>query len=202
MSGVMASRWGSSLGRQHGSNSAFARGLGTQSIAESRPHGKGEVIRTRRDELIRASFSPRNEAVGAAGPSAVGDALGGGIAHAGGSAAITASAISGNLAQGGVGGNGEGGGIANLLSAHTTVTGGTINLNAADGGAGGAGLGGGVFNDATSTLVLDDALVILNQAIGAPGIGGGVYTVGTFSDNASTVIKLNHASTSGNDIGP
>jgi hypothetical protein len=34
------------------------------------------------------------------------------------------------------------------------------------------------------------------------GIGGGVFTIGTFSFDATTVIKKNHASTSNDDIGP
>ena len=42
----------------------------------------------------------------------------------------------------------------------------------------------------------------LNQANGSPGIGGGVYTLGTFTFDAATVIVFNHASTSGNNIGP
>jgi predicted outer membrane repeat protein len=41
-----------------------------------------------------------------------------------------------------------------------------------------------------------------NHANGAPGIGGGIYTVGTFSVDPFTVIKKNHASTSGDNIGP
>ena len=41
-----------------------------------------------------------------------------------------------------------------------------------------------------------------NQANGSPGIGGGIYTLGTFSYDAFTVILFNHASTSGDNIGP
>ena len=40
-----------------------------------------------------------------------------------------------------------------------------------------------------------------NHANGSPGIGGGVFTLGLFSD-PMTLIVSNHASTSGNDIGP
>jgi hypothetical protein len=100
------------------------------------------------------------------------------------------------------GGNGAGGGIANLLSARTMVTGSTIAQNEVIGAWGGAGLGGGLFNDATSTLALTDALVTQNHANGHPGIGGGVDTVGTFSADVLSVIKQSHASTSGDDIGP
>jgi hypothetical protein len=47
-------------------------------------------------------------------------------------------------------------------------------------------------------------LVIGNHANGKPGIGGGVYNnpLGTFTFDASTVIADNHASTSGDNIGP
>jgi hypothetical protein len=45
-------------------------------------------------------------------------------------------------------------------------------------------------------------LVTLNQANGGPGIGGGVYTLGTFTLDAATVIIFNYASTSDNNIGP
>jgi hypothetical protein len=33
-------------------------------------------------------------------------------------------------------------------------------------------------------------------------VGGGVYKLGSFSFDAATVIKHNHASTSNDDIGP
>jgi hypothetical protein len=46
------------------------------------------------------------------------------------------------------------------------------------------------------------SFVTQNQADGTPGIGGGIYTVGTFIFDAFTVIKENHASTSGDNIGP
>jgi hypothetical protein len=106
-----------------------------------------------------------------------------------------------NLAQGGGGGNGEGGGIANLVAATTTVTSSVLTGNEATGGAGGAGLGGGAYNDATSSLALSHSLVAFNRADGALGIGGGVYTTGAFTDTL-TLILGNHASTSGDDIGP
>jgi hypothetical protein len=44
--------------------------------------------------------------------------------------------------------------------------------------------------------------VTRNQAHGSPGIGGGVYTLGTFTYDVATVIVHNHASTSGDDLGP
>jgi len=112
---------------------------------------------------------------------------------------ISGSLIDLNQAQGG-GGNGEGGGIANLLSATTTVSSTTLTLNEANGGSG-AGLGGGAYNDATSSLTLTHSLVILNQATGSPGIGGGVFTLGTFSYDALSLIIFNDASTSSDNIG-
>jgi hypothetical protein len=44
--------------------------------------------------------------------------------------------------------------------------------------------------------------VTQNHANGSPGIGGGIYNLGTFSFDALSVITDNHASTSGDDIGP
>jgi hypothetical protein len=41
-----------------------------------------------------------------------------------------------------------------------------------------------------------------NLAVGATGIGGGVYTVGTFTEDPLTVVLFNHASSSGNNVGP
>jgi hypothetical protein len=113
--------------------------------------------------------------------------------------AVSNCVIDLNQAQGGGGGNAEGGGIANLLDATTTATKSVLILNQANGG-GGAGLGGGAYNDATSSLALTKALVTLNEADGSPGIGGGVYTLGTFTD-LFTLIVGNDASTSGDNIG-
>jgi hypothetical protein len=108
--------------------------------------------------------------------------------------------IASNQAEG-PGGNGEGGGIADLVSATTMVTSSVLVGNEADGDGGGAGLGGGAFNDSTSSLTLTKSLVTLNRADGSPGVGGGVYNLGTFTDPL-TLIVGNHASTSGNNIGP
>jgi hypothetical protein len=83
----------------------------------------------------------------------------------------------------------------------TTVSGSFLALNEADGDRGGAGLGGDACNDATSTLTLTACLVTQNQADGTPGEGGGVYNLGLFSDPGSLNI-FNHASTSGDNIGP
>jgi hypothetical protein len=92
-----------------------------------------------------------------------------------------------------------------------------VTLNEAEGGAGAAGgtggdgLGGGIFNGgalgpfSASRLALTGCLVSLNEAEGAgagSGIGGGVYNLGTFSFDAATIIALNHASTSNDNIFP
>jgi hypothetical protein len=42
---------------------------------------------------------------------------------------------------------------------------------------------------------------MLNRADGSPGVGGGIYNLGTFTDTL-TLIVANHASTSGSNIGP
>jgi hypothetical protein len=111
-----------------------------------------------------------------------------------------------NQAVGGDGGNGYGGGLANVLSATATLTGTQVSHNLAQGGDdGGNGYGGGLYNDATSTLTLQSCTVTQNNADGGDagaGIGGGVYNLGNFTYDVSTLINHNHASTSGNDIGP
>jgi hypothetical protein len=113
---------------------------------------------------------------------------------------ITNSVLDHNEADGG--GGGLGGAIANLFDAATTIDGSSLDHNQANGKDGGAGLSGGAYNDATSSLSLTKSLVTHNLATGSPGIGGGIYTLGVFTSDASTVIKHNHASTSGDDVGP
>jgi hypothetical protein len=115
---------------------------------------------------------------------------------------VSGCTIDHNLAQGGGGGNGLGGGIANLVSATTTVDSSSLSKNQANGDGGGSGLGGGAYNDATSSLALTNSSVTQNHANGSTGIGGGVYSVGTFTVDALTVIDDNHASTNGDNIGP
>src|SRR5262249_7062769 len=106
--------------------------------------------------------------------------------------------ILGNQAVGGAGptgGNGQGGGVANLNGGVLTVTDSLIALNRAIGGAGGLGgnggngQGGGLFNGGpspvgTPSLTLQSSLVVLNRADGGaageggsagPGQGGGLY---------------------------
>jgi hypothetical protein len=86
------------------------------------------------------------------------------------------------------------------------------------GGTGGDGLGGGLFNapvppGSSAQLTLLACRVLVNQADGgavAPGahagvgagVGGGVYSLGRFSFDEATLIALNEASTSHDNIYP
>jgi hypothetical protein len=64
-------------------------------------------------------------------------------------------------------------------------------------------IGGLLFRFARGcSLRLTGSSVTQNHANGSPGLGGGVFTLGTFSDDASTVIVDNHASTGDNNFGP
>ncbi len=82
-----------------------------------------------------------------------------------------------------------------------------------DGGAGangGNGEGGGIYLAGGGSASLTNSIITLNAALdgdgkaGADGagIGGGVYTLGTFTLDAATFINFNFASTSGDNIGP
>ena len=127
----------------------------------------------------------------------------------------------GNQAVGGAGptgGNGQGGGIANLLGGILSVSDSLIALNHATGGAGeggGTGVGGGIFNGGPSPvghplLTLNRTRVLNNRAAGgaAPadgagvGLGGGLYLApsGLAFADARTVIVANDASTSDDDV--
>jgi hypothetical protein len=89
--------------------------------------------------------------------------------------------ISFNAAIGGfgnAGGNGFGGGIYIATGGAVNVTHGTITYNLAQGGLGSGGGSNG------------------------KGIGGGVYHLGVFTFDPTTVIAHNHASTSNDDIFP
>jgi hypothetical protein len=128
--------------------------------------------------------------------------------------------LAGNQALGGpgtptsAGGDGWGGGLADLLSSTTMATDAVVFGNLARGGdgeTGGDGLGGGFYNDATSTLALQHGLVVGNFALGGKGssagndgegIGGGVYNLGAFTFDALTLIKGNHASSSNDNVFP
>src|SRR5205823_9476639 len=111
-------------------------------------------------------------------------------------------AVGGRGSKDDVRGNGQGGGLTNLLGAMTSTSNTAFTDNLALGGPGGAGLGGGLFNDTGSTLTLDGSQATGNHANGSPGIGGGVYNLGTFTFDPATDVSGNHASTSNNDIFP
>ncbi|MCI0333092.1 MAG: hypothetical protein L0228_07705 [Planctomycetes bacterium] len=113
------------------------------------------------------------------------------------------------------GGDAWGGAIASLFNATTNANRTVFSTNRAIGGRGGAGAGGGnafggaIFNDDTSLLALARSLVTLNRAQGGSagaggdsgdGIGGGVYNLGDFDLDPLTLIRLNFASTSHNNI--
>ncbi len=182
--------------------------------------------------LIASNLTLRyNEAVGGTGNSGgalAGDGIGGGIENFNaGISTVSSSAIEDNQAIGGKGlagangADGLGGGLANILGSTLTVNNCTVDHNRAiggegeDGGNGGNGLGGGVYNDGStslgvSSLTVTGSSITHNLAIGGvgddgsdgQGIGGGVYTLGTFHFDAFTIIRKNHASTSNNDLFP
>lgn len=159
-----------------------------------------------------------------------GSGQGGGIRALLGTINVSGSLLSGNDAIGGTGGagavggsggTGMGGALLTAFGITVDVTNTAIVLNdatggaGADGGNGGDGLGGGIFNGGASTLfgtpnlTLHGCLVAFNQADGGAagaggsdgdGIGGGVFNLGTFNYDAATVIALNDASTSNDDI--
>jgi hypothetical protein len=68
-----------------------------------------------------------------------------------------------------------------------------------------------VYNDAGSTLTVTASTITDNQAQAGKGraggsdglgLGGGVYNLGSFAFDVFTVIALNHASTSNDDLYP
>jgi hypothetical protein len=76
---------------------------------------------------------------------------------------------------------------------------------------GGDGLGGGIAVIVDSSATESAADIENNNALGGnagarsstgQGIGGGVYNLATFDFDAATVIKKNHASTTGQDLFP
>ena len=106
---------------------------------------------------------------------------------------VTDCAIDYNLAEG-QGGDGEGGGIADVLSSTTVVTGSALTMNQASDAVANSGLGGGIFNDAESTLALTNSQVTSNLASGSAGRGGGIYYVAANSlTSKKDLIKGNSA---------
>jgi hypothetical protein len=68
---------------------------------------------------------------------------------------------------------------------------------------------GGGLQSLGGTLTVNACQITGNQALGAAAasafgdaFGGGIYALGTFSYDTFTVIDVNHASTSGDNIGP
>jgi hypothetical protein len=123
----------------------------------------------------------------------------------------------GSAAVGGHGGDGEGGGFFESLngfagSATLSVSASAVRASAANGGTGATGdngFGGGIFLDTGATATALSREILNNQAdggIAAPGgvdgqgVGGGVYNLGAFFLDASSMIADNHASSSNDDV--
>jgi hypothetical protein len=98
-----------------------------------------------------------------------------------------------------------------------TLTSSTLDHNLAQGGNGGTGgnggdgLGSGPALQAGSSATVSDSGITHNQALGGEegaggsdgqGLGSDGYDLGTFTADALTVIKKNHASTSDDDFFP
>jgi parallel beta-helix repeat protein len=163
-----------------------------------------------------------NSAQGGAGGAGAdgGGGYGGGIAVTDTSSlSLSSSALLLNSAQGGAGGNGanggngEGGGVFVGPDGTATINQTTLSANLALGGdglSGGNGLGGGIYVAGGASVGVTDSTIVLNAALGGhghqggsngAGIGGGVYSLGTFTFDVDTVIFFNFASTSGDNIG-
>ena len=169
---------------------------------------------------VNGSTFADNQALGGAGsqatvpspalPAEVGDGIGGGLDNlpfAGVAAIVTVTNCTfvGNVAHGGNGntvpsgtialtGQGEGGGMSNLLSGTVaSVSNCTFTGNQAVGGAGntggliaGAGIGGGFLNRGGATATLSNCIISHNQAVGGSGndgsnggdgLGGGIANI-------------------------
>jgi hypothetical protein len=146
--------------------------------------------------------------------------VGGGVYIAGGTALISNSTITGNLARGGDGGNITGTGKQEQYDGGVDGGGGSYPGHSS-GGSGGNGLGGGVFVGG-GTLTMEHSSVTGNSAIGGAGGSGGKYRpdgapgegvgggicVTSISSKATLVLDAytfdhvvgNSASTSHNDI--
>jgi hypothetical protein len=151
-------------------------------------------------ESSTVTISGLTIADGLADATAVHSSIGGGIYNSAGTLSLNGVVLSNNVALGSSG-NGEGGGIANVLGGQVTASQVTIKHNLAT-GSGNSGLGGGVFIDTGTTLTLSASRVTRNIAAGSPGVGGGVYDLGTFIFDKKTVITGNRASTSNDNIFP
>jgi hypothetical protein len=208
----------------------LARGGSTTAGRGGTGHGGG-IITVGSNLTVSGSTIADNDARGGAGGSGFesGSGIGGGLAIlAASTASVTDSRLTDNSAVGGAGGagsnggNGLGGGIAvgtipSPDASTLALRDSTLDDNQAVGGPGGKGsnggngLGGGIAIAAGSSATPSASRVKHNEALGGEegaggsdgqGIGGGVYNLGTFTFDAATVIKKNHASTSNDDIFP
>jgi hypothetical protein len=149
-----------------------------------------------------------------AGGASAGEGAGGGIASAD-ILTVLGSTLAHNRALGGAGeagangGEGLGGGV-HVADGIASVLDTAIDYNQAvggdadAGGTGGNGFGGGIHVVA-GTVIVSTSEVTYNDALGGHGsvdglgIGGGVYNLGTFLFDATTIIAHNHASDSNDD---
>ncbi|HEV8058867.1 MAG TPA: hypothetical protein VGP68_03290 [Gemmataceae bacterium] len=206
-------------------------GAGADGVAGGVATGGGLDLSFSATATVSKTTFLSNSAQGGAGGNGAngGDGFGGGIAVASQSffgfpdtcsLSLNGSALLGNSAQGGaggaggIGGNGEGGGVFVGPGGTATINQTTLFANLALGGdglSGGDGLGGGCYVASGASLSVTDSAILLNLAHGGDGkhsgsdgegIGGGVYTVGTFTYDALTFIVFNLASSHGNNIGP
>jgi len=158
-----------------------------------------------------------NRAIGGvanSGNPLAGAGIGGGIQAwwTGSLATVSNCWIAVNQASGGSGAHGQGGALAAYFGATIQASANLLVGNLAHGGDnangdGGNGLGGGVYLDAVSSVGLQTIAVTGNYANAGSGttsdgvgIGGGVYSLGSFSVDNPASIHGNHASTSDDDI--
>lgn len=151
---------------------------------------------------INVSISGLRIKHGLADSSSSHGSAGGAIYISGATVMLAGVVLTRNQAIDSLGSTAEGGAIALVGGASVSASDLTAKHNRARTDSNGAASGGGFFVDPVSSLSLTDSLVTLNEALGNPGVGGGVYTVGTFTRDVSTSITGNTASTSGNDVGP
>jgi len=128
------------------------------------------------------------------------------------SVTISNSLFALNHASGGSGADGQGGAMSAHFGAMIQASGNLVAGNLALGGGnpdgdGGNGFGGGVYLDAVSSVGVQSTAVTGNYANAGSGttsdgvgIGGGVYSLGSFSVDNPASIHGNHASTSDDDI--
>jgi hypothetical protein len=163
-----------------------------------------------------------NQAIGGAGGSGGngGAGLGGGIANSGPSSVsqswvLNNNAQGGTAGAGGTSGGGLGGGIFNGSGGAVVLQEGSLlALNSALGGncaapgcggtsapAGNA-FGGGLYGATNSVSTIGVARIVGNRAIGATGIGGGIYVLGTLALSPAAIVVGNFASTADPNLFP